>query len=236
MSGSTSNLGLYLPSSSDLVDVDLAINNNFKAIDARISFAEVTVKEDIASPYEGLKVLEKSGDTYVYITGQGWVLLGVLTLPGAKGRRGFAAITSDGPSTNSTEVMSNIKVTFVVESGRRYWIESYGNLSSAYDGSTIQLGNALNFRWAEGSDVAVTDTLINPRPYTQEQQRRNTGTQPTKLLPYHMLGEFSSTIDATITVGVSYRVVFGGSTVLSKGSGTDPNIILARDVGLTVGT
>lgn len=228
MSGLTSNLGLTQPAASDIVDVS-AISSSFNTIDSFIAFALVTSTSDIEAPFEGLKVLDANGLTYIYVNGSGWVNIGIVTATdGPKGKKGLTTLTADStPTFGNSETMTNFKNTFVSEMGRRYWIEVSGAMYIAGVTNDVIAADC-NLRWAVGSSVSVTDTAIYSSPYRI--RRTFMGNKPVN---FCFVGELIPNVTGNVTVGLTVRNSYstGSDLAYVKASSTSPANMLIRDVG-----
>ncbi len=225
MASQTPNIGLVQPAGSDIVDADV-VANNMLLIDRYIAFTLVTNKESVASPYHGLKVLESTGNIYIYITGQGWVQMGSPNVGGGGGRKAYNTFTVNGTLVTTTETMSIIKTTFTAEAGRRYWVD----VSAAFEfvaGSSFEEGASLNLRWAVGASVTTSDTAMTSRPFVIEAQGYSTLPQ---INDFRCVGEFVPGVNGSVTVGLTYKANYGCS-VRSIANSTSPNVIIVRDVG-----
>ncbi len=223
----TSNLSLIQPGPSDIVKVE-DVANNFIAIDKYIGFMQVSTKEEVLSPFEGLKIMEASGAPYIYITGQGWVMMGSAVISGANGRKSYNTFTTNGSSSSGSEVMSNIKTTFTAETGRRYWVEVSVSLEfTSSDESEINCGAQCYLRYASGASVTTSDTIMNGKPHLVE-----CSFYGNDVLSYDaiFLGEFTPNINGSVTAGLSYKALHN-IDVLAKATSTAVNTILVRDVG-----
>ncbi len=148
----TPKLNLRKPQSTDRFNYVTDINNNLINIDNSINFG---YGEDSSFNRVG----------QIYVTSAGHIkeantktVIGKLGQP--KGLKAIAEVTSSSPNiTAGNELMTSLKATANLESGRRYMVEtqfcvqttSYANGHMPIDG---------RIRWALGSDVTVAGVVL----------------------------------------------------------------------------
>jgi len=229
MATESARLNLNIFSTSDIVSAE-DVAENFSIIDSYIGFAQVSSLTDISNPFEGLKAMLPTGATYIYIDGDGWVAIGVATVDGAKGKKADLVITSDSTAIGLTEAMSNIKIVFTAEVGRRYWIEYCGQFIINGDNANIA-GVDVNMRWASGSSVSLTDPQLSNGDIYRVRRLYMETVSVLEPIAAYFVGELVPNIAGNVAVGLSYRNIFDTGNVYVRATSTSPAYMIVRDVG-----
>lgn len=230
MANLTTNLKLRKPEITDIEVVEIDVANNFSIIDARIGFVICTSTSRPADPFPGLKILESdTGLPYIYLPVDGWFQMGVIpsaTVAGAKGYKGSATNTTNYSSTSSTEtIITQLNTTFTSEVGRRYAVEAnLADINLIYPNIfPFQPQGYVNLRWAAGSTVTTSGTLINTRPFTLVNVN---GAE-------YFFGIFSPEVAGNVTVGIGFGFCQGVQMDLlhSETVGSLTDSLFVRDIG-----
>lgn len=229
MSTQTPNLRLRKPDPTDTVLADADVATNFTTIDSLIGFALCTSGSRPANPFEGLKILETdTGIVFIYLSSEGWYPMGGVSAP-IFAAKGFKASTqnSSGVSITSTNVetlVSGLSTTFTAETGRRYLVEvCLGYLYQTI--GSVQPHGFLNVRWASGSSVSTSGTLLNPKPFYIANIYGSES----------FFVDFVPNVSGSVTVGVCLGLSGGSDINLTytdgNVSGTFYDRLFIRDIG-----
>lgn len=148
-----------------------------------------------------------------------------------RGRVASGQITSNFTATaaNTEVIVTNLKATFTFVAGRRYKVTVFARIQNL--GATAG-SSSLNIRWAAGTTVAVTDTLLQGGQFTFPATASYNYT-------YSLSCEFTCVASGATgnqvnsgqdTLGVSVLIPSANSLVL--GQTTAPAQIIIEDIGV----
>lgn len=224
----TSRLGLRKPDTSDIVNVQTDINNNFLAIDNGINLFPCTISSRPATPYVGKLILLTDLQKVQVWTGVAWEDIGVSASPGIAGRVGFTTITADTAlqSSGSGETGPHMSITFTADTNKRYWVEYLvGTATDGTGGSRVDIRGKL--RRAAGGSVTTAGTLIGGESFLFAMRGTN------GVIFYKRLYEIGPGVSGQTTVGLFTQVTGGGSARI-RATGTEHNgLMLIREVALS---
>lgn len=229
MSSFTSRMQLRKPDTTDVVNVQTDVNNNFLNIDNCMNLFPCTISSRPANPYVGrLILLTDIGQVQVW-TGSAWFDVGIATTGGIAGRLGYTTITADTAlqSSGSGETGPHMSLTFTANATSRYWV-SYlvGMATDGTGGSRVDMRTRL--RRANGGTVTTAGTLIGTESFTPA-YRGTSG-----LIFYRRTYEIGPGLTAgSVTVGLFTIVSGSGSARIRATTAENNGHMLIREVALS---
>lgn len=223
----TGRAALRKPDLSDVVNVQLDLNNNFLAVDNHINLFPCTISSRPANPYPGKLILLTDFLQVQVWTGNSWETVGSQAGVGISGRVALANLTTDTAlqTSGSGETGPHMSITFTAESNKTYWIEYL--IATATDGtggSRVDLRARL--RRAAGGSVTTAGTLIGGESNVYAIRGVN-GT-----VVYKRLYEISG-LSGQHTVGL-FSVVVGAGSARLRATGAENNgVMLIREVAIS---
>lgn len=149
----TPKLGLYLPVSTEIVDVRTAIHPQLNAIDAAMDAQRCHSTLRPGSPFTGMVIYEYNTQKIYYWNGTGWIFVAGNNGPG--GRVALSSSTAALSTTSSNKSGPYLPTTFPVIPGRVYLLHI--DLALEAPAATEAF---IEVRLAQGNTVAVTDPSI----------------------------------------------------------------------------
>jgi hypothetical protein len=130
------------------------LTNNYLLIDTNVGAPQYTTTQRLAlTPYTGQTVYDTTLNRSFYYDGTTWRYWSQVFQS-----RGVLGQKIDGSLVNFSTETKIHQVTFRAVQNRRYMIvASYSSAITTANNGRV----GLNFRWAQGTTVATTDTLLN---------------------------------------------------------------------------
>lgn len=229
MSSYTSRLVLRKPDTSDVVNVQTDLADNFLKIDNGVNLFPCTISSRPANPYPGkLILLTDIGQVQVW-TGGSWENVGVTATGGIVGRMGFTTLNADTSlqTSGSGETGPHLSLTFTANATSRYWVEYL--VPTATDGTGgSRVDVRLRLRRANGGSVTTAGTLIGTETFAPA-YRGTSG-----IMFYRRCYEIGPGLTAgSVTVGVFAIVSGSGSARIRAATAENNAHLLVREVALS---
>lgn len=219
----TPRLGLRMPDYTDPESVISDIDNNLQAIDDAINANSYTSSTRPVNPYNGRLIYESDTKLLaIYVAESGWTYIGGAGF--ARGKRAVVTAVSDSATATTVEIGPYISVTFTVETGRRYWVETIYNVG--YTGAGLAVSGRPRVRWAAGASVSTASTQIDSDAYANHNYGQGSSTD------FYQLYEFVPNINGQITVGLFLFPTDSTRPVFFNQASDRAAFLFVRDVGV----
>lgn len=190
MSTTTSRLALVKPAVSDMMNIgDNVLNDNYTTLDGAVGAPTFTSATRPGSPWAGRTIFESDTGNLMFWDGSAWKYWGNDTLQ----REHSAADVGIQITTVASETLHK-SLTFAATQNRRYRIDF--NHNGEYSGTNTNGSYVIRIRWAAGSSVATSDTLLR-ETYIKCNAAGNCGRSMADMVELNYTGS-----TGTITVGV----------------------------------